>query len=75
MQGGVGVGGGGVARLMCIRFHRMVLWGVCMVLDLEWRFSVTRPYTHGLPGLLVGGLAYTNSPISIILCSGPAVLS
>ena len=30
VHGGVG-GGGGAACLMCIRFHRMVQWGVCMV--------------------------------------------
>ena len=30
VHGAVG-GGGGAARLMCIRFRRMVLWSVCMV--------------------------------------------
>ena len=41
----------------------MVLLGVFMVYDLEWHWSVTQPYVHGVPGLLVGGCAYTNLPM------------
>ena len=44
------VGGGGAARLTCVRFRRMVLLGVLMVYDLGWCMSVAWPYTHGLPG-------------------------
>ena len=66
------VGGGGAARVMCIRYLRMVLLGVFMVYDLEWRWSGTRPYVHGMPGLLVGGNAYNVD--GIVLWAGSLVV-